>query len=160
MSETQVESSPFPPSPVIPATLEGDARLQFQCRKGIACWNACCSNIDISLTPVDIVRLKQRFELSSSEFLSKYTVPYEMAELTLQALDRVEQLGRLERGLDPHARVQKARLLEHLPHRVGVVGGGRGEHRHAGARQGIDGGLQVDAPIAYVRAESEQSRAR
>jgi Fe-S-cluster containining protein len=78
MSETQVESSPFPPSPVIPATLEGDARLQFQCRKGIACWNACCSNIDISLTPVDIVRLKQRFELSSSEFLSKYTVPYEM----------------------------------------------------------------------------------
>jgi Fe-S-cluster containining protein len=78
MSETQVESSPFPPSPVTPATLEGDARLQFQCRKGIACWNACCSNIDISLTPVDIVRLKQRFELSSSEFLSKYTVPYEM----------------------------------------------------------------------------------
>ena len=62
----------------MPATLEGGAKLKFQCRKGIACWNACCSNIDIALTPVDIVRLKQRLDLSSSEFLSTYTVPYEM----------------------------------------------------------------------------------
>jgi len=75
MSESE---SPFPTSPVMPATLEGGARLKFQCRKGIACWNACCSNIDISLTPYDILRLKQRFELSSSEFLAQYTVPYEM----------------------------------------------------------------------------------
>jgi Fe-S-cluster containining protein len=63
---------------VTPTTLEGTAALQFQCRKGIACWNACCSNIDISLTPYDIVRLKQHLELSSSEFLNRYTVPYEM----------------------------------------------------------------------------------
>jgi uncharacterized protein len=78
MSESMPESSPFPTSPVLPTTLEGSARLQFQCRKGIACWNACCSNIDISLTPYDILRLKQRFELSSSQFLAQYTVPYEM----------------------------------------------------------------------------------
>jgi len=65
-------------SPVLPAALEGSARLQFQCRKGIACWNACCSNIDISLTPFDIIRLKQRLDLSSTEFLHRYTVPYEM----------------------------------------------------------------------------------
>ena len=70
--------SPFPTSPVMPTALEGGARLQFQCRKGIACWNACCSNIDITLTPVDIVRLKERLALSSSEFLARYTVPYEM----------------------------------------------------------------------------------
>ncbi len=73
-----IESSPFPQSPVTPATLEGGAQLRFQCRKGIACWNACCSNIDISLTPVDIVRLKQRLDLTSSEFLAGYTVPYEL----------------------------------------------------------------------------------
>ncbi|GMV47551.1 MAG: hypothetical protein AMXMBFR66_29490 [Pseudomonadota bacterium] len=72
------ESTPFPPSPVVPATLEGQAPLQFRCRKGIACWNACCSNIDIALTPVDIVRLKQRLGLASWEFLQQYTVPYEM----------------------------------------------------------------------------------
>jgi Fe-S-cluster containining protein len=72
------ESLPFPESPVVPAALPGDARLQFRCRKGIACWNACCSNIDIALTPVDIVRLKQRLELASHQFLADYTVPYEM----------------------------------------------------------------------------------
>lgn len=78
MDESPASTSPFAPSPVLPTTLEGGAKLQFQCRKGIACWNACCSNIDISLTPYDIVRLKHRFEMSSSEFLKKYTLPYEM----------------------------------------------------------------------------------
>jgi len=69
---------PFPQSPVIPNMVDGDHVIQFSCHKGIACWNACCSNIDISLTPYDILRLKQRLELSSAEFLTKYTVPYEM----------------------------------------------------------------------------------
>lgn len=78
MSDLPSDPAPFPQSPVVPATLEGDAPLQFRCRKGIACWNACCSNIDIALTPVDIVRLKQRLGLASHEFLKDYTVPYEM----------------------------------------------------------------------------------
>lgn len=65
-------------SPVLPAAHDGSARLQFECRRGIACWNACCSNIDISLTPYDVIRLKQRLGLSSSEFLQRFTVPYEM----------------------------------------------------------------------------------
>ncbi|MFO1218337.1 MAG: YkgJ family cysteine cluster protein [Burkholderiaceae bacterium] len=72
------DTPPFVASPVTPQTLEGSAPLQFQCRKGIACWNACCSNIDIALTPVDIVRLKARLELASSQFLAQYTLPYEM----------------------------------------------------------------------------------
>ncbi len=62
----------------MPEMFDGSKTIQFQCRKGIGCWNACCSNIDISLTPYDILRLKQRFALNSSEFLEKYTVPYEM----------------------------------------------------------------------------------
>jgi len=64
-------------SPVVPEMCDGSKEIQFQCRKGISCWNACCSNIDISLTPYDVVRLKQRMDLSSGEFLHKYTVPYE-----------------------------------------------------------------------------------
>jgi hypothetical protein len=57
---------------------DGAKVIRFQCRKGIKCWNACCSNIDISLTPYDILRLKQRLNLSSGEFLQQYTVPYEL----------------------------------------------------------------------------------
>ncbi|HTT12378.1 MAG TPA: hypothetical protein VMG60_15940 [Burkholderiaceae bacterium] len=65
-------------SPVAPAAREGSARLQFQCRNGIACWNGCCGNIDISLTPFDMVGLTQRLDLASTEFLHRYTVPYAM----------------------------------------------------------------------------------
>ena len=57
---------------------DGNKTIQFQCHKGIACWNACCSNIDISLTPYDILRLKQHLGISSSDFLLQYTLPYEM----------------------------------------------------------------------------------
>ena len=78
MSDPHADSAPFPQSPVVPATLEGSAPLTFRCRKGIACWNACCSNIDIALTPVDIVRLKQHLGLASWDFLKDYTVPYEL----------------------------------------------------------------------------------
>jgi Fe-S-cluster containining protein len=77
---TMNSEKPFPDSPVMPEMLDGGKTIQFQCRKGISCWNACCSNIDISLTPYDILRLKQRFEISSSEFLDRYTFPYEMAK--------------------------------------------------------------------------------
>jgi Fe-S-cluster containining protein len=69
---------PFPKSPVVPEMCDGSKVIRFQCRKGIACWNACCSNIDISLTPYDILRLKQRLNVSSGEFLQQYTVPYEL----------------------------------------------------------------------------------
>jgi hypothetical protein len=62
----------------MPEMLEGDKVIQFQCRKGIDCWNACCSNIDISLTPVDILRLSRRLGISTTEFLMQYTFPYEL----------------------------------------------------------------------------------
>jgi uncharacterized protein len=78
MTTPDPQDLPFPESPVLPAMLEGSATIQFRCHRGIACWNACCSNIDISLTPYDILRLKRRLGLTSTEFLERYTLPYEM----------------------------------------------------------------------------------
>jgi Fe-S-cluster containining protein len=78
MSPSNPQDRPFPESPVLPQTFGEDKSIRFRCHRGIACWNACCSNIDISLTPYDILRLKQRLEISSTEFLERYTVPYEM----------------------------------------------------------------------------------
>jgi len=69
---------PFPNSPVVPTMMADTHVIQFSCHKGIGCWNACCSNIDISLTPYDVLRLKTRLGISSTEFLKEYTVPYEM----------------------------------------------------------------------------------
>ena len=70
--------SPPAVSPVIPNMVDASHAIEFSCHKGISCWNACCANIDISLTPYDVLRLKKRLGISSTEFLKDYTVPYEM----------------------------------------------------------------------------------
>ena len=78
MPSPTAPASPFPESPVLPQTFGEDKTIRFRCHRGVACWNACCSNIDISLTPYDILRLKRRLGMTSTEFLERYTVPYEM----------------------------------------------------------------------------------
>lgn len=58
---------------VVPTKLTLNTKFKFRCYKGIKCFTKCCSDIDILLTPYDILRLKSRLGLSSGEFLSKYT---------------------------------------------------------------------------------------
>ncbi len=65
-------------SPTLPKVLGPDSKLKFSCYKGISCFNACCKRSDITLVPYDVLRLKQRFGMTSEEFLDKYTVPYPM----------------------------------------------------------------------------------
>ncbi len=50
-----------------------ESKFRFRCHKGISCFTKCCSNIDVMLTPYDIVALKKRLGISSEEFLEKYT---------------------------------------------------------------------------------------
>ena len=78
MADFDIKDSPFASSPVVPELFEGDKEFTFRCHKDIKCFNACCANIDISLTPYDIIRLKNRLNMTSDEFLLKYTYPYEM----------------------------------------------------------------------------------
>ena len=66
----------------------------------------------------------------------------------------------LEGGLDPHARVEELPLVEHLPHRLGLVDRGGGEDLDAVPRQRVDGGLEVGAAVADVGAEAEVPCAR
>lgn len=74
------DEKPKPPfdSPLVPTLLGPDDTVQFSCHKGISCFNACCRQADITLTPYDILRLKRRLGLSSTEFLARYTAPFEM----------------------------------------------------------------------------------
>lgn len=50
-----------------------DSTLKFSCRKGISCFNTCCGEIDIFLTPYDIIRMKNRLGKTSLDFLSEHT---------------------------------------------------------------------------------------
>ena len=65
-------------SAVQPVELGLDDTIQFHCHKGISCFNACCRSIEIQLTPYDILRLKRRFDLTSSDFVARFTVPFEL----------------------------------------------------------------------------------
>lgn len=54
-------------------SLNLNSKFKFRCYPGIKCFTKCCSNIDIMLTPYDVLRLKNRLDISSAEFLDKYT---------------------------------------------------------------------------------------
>jgi len=45
----------------------------FACHKDIACFTRCCADLRLVLTPYDTIRLKNRLQLSSQDFLDRYT---------------------------------------------------------------------------------------
>lgn len=55
-------------------TLEG--RFQFDCHPGLECFGHCCRNINIYLTPYDVIRMKKNLGLSSEEFHREHTLRY------------------------------------------------------------------------------------
>ncbi len=58
---------------VEPVRLNLKSKFKFMCHKGIGCFTRCCGSTDILLTPYDVVRIKNRLGISSSEFLKQYT---------------------------------------------------------------------------------------
>ena len=62
-----IEESPIPDSPVVPNQLDGDTVIQFRCHKDIDCFNACCRNIDIMMTPVSASFTAKTFVYKDSE---------------------------------------------------------------------------------------------
>lgn len=62
-------------------TLGLDDIFPFDCRKDLDCFNRCCRDINLFLTPYDIMRLKKNLSLSSREFLDRYTTTIYMEEI-------------------------------------------------------------------------------
>jgi Fe-S-cluster containining protein len=54
--------------------LSSKSSFAFACHPAVPCFNDCCRDVTIPLTPYDIVRLKNRLGLSSNEFLAEYTM--------------------------------------------------------------------------------------
>lgn len=49
----------------------GDA-FSFHCHPDIACFNRCCRNLNLFLYPYDLIRLKNRLQISTDEFIDRY----------------------------------------------------------------------------------------
>ncbi|MCI5208816.1 MAG: YkgJ family cysteine cluster protein, partial [Candidatus Electrothrix sp. ATG2] len=63
------------PSNIMPEKLTLDSPLQFECHPGVSCFTACCHNIQIVLTPYDILILRKRLNMPAHEFIVQYTTP-------------------------------------------------------------------------------------
>jgi Fe-S-cluster containining protein len=52
----------------------GDS-FDFSCGRHLECFNKCCRDINLFLTPYDILRIRRRLKISSQEFLRTYALP-------------------------------------------------------------------------------------
>lgn len=51
-----------------------DDKFSFSCQPGISCFNHCCVDVNIFLSPYDVLRLRKRLGMNSEEFLDKYAI--------------------------------------------------------------------------------------
>lgn len=59
--------------------LEKNEKFSFRCGPTVRCFNECCRQLDLALTPYDVLRLRKGLRITSGEFLDRYTV-VELAE--------------------------------------------------------------------------------
>lgn len=63
--------------PVMPKNLTriGDNdTFGFDCHNRIRCFTHCCRQLELALTPYDVLRLKKSLDLHSAEFLDRYVI--------------------------------------------------------------------------------------
>jgi Fe-S-cluster containining protein len=60
-------------SPNPEARIGSGDQLRFACGPDLPCFTVCCSNLDLLLTPPDLLRLQRRLGLSSEQFLARHT---------------------------------------------------------------------------------------
>ena len=52
--------------------LTSDEKFQFSCHPGVSCFTDCCRELELALSPYDIVRLKNNLQITSGQFLADY----------------------------------------------------------------------------------------
>ena len=51
-----------------------DDAFAFRCHPGVPCFTHCCRQLELALTPYDVLRLKRRLRLPSSAFLDQFVI--------------------------------------------------------------------------------------
>lgn len=60
-----------------------DSTFRFSCHGGVSCFTHCCADVNIFLTPYDVLRMKKALHIPSADFLERHTVTLLMSEQTL-----------------------------------------------------------------------------
>jgi len=56
------------------APLDANDSFQFRCHPGVPCFTECCRELELTLSPYDVVRLKQALSLNSQQFFDRYGI--------------------------------------------------------------------------------------
>lgn len=51
-----------------------DDTFKFACHPGVSCFNRCCGDVNIFLSPYDVLRMKRRLGMTSGDFLEQYAL--------------------------------------------------------------------------------------
>lgn len=51
-----------------------EQQVTFACHPGVPCFTECCRELDLALTPYDVLRLKRQLQLTSGQFLEQYVI--------------------------------------------------------------------------------------
>lgn len=54
--------------------IQEDEIFKFSCHPGVDCFTDCCRQLELALTPYDVLRLKQETQLDSSSFLERFVI--------------------------------------------------------------------------------------
>lgn len=60
--------------------IEKDTAFHFSCHPKVSCFTDCCRQLELALTPYDVLRLKQETKLESCSFLERYVIQEQEVE--------------------------------------------------------------------------------
>lgn len=99
------------PSNIVPSKLSLDSTIQFRCHPKVACFTACCGNINIILTPFDILRIRKALNLPADEFLLRFTTPIFLEKTDMPGV----KFNMDENGRCPFVTKAGCTIYEHRP---------------------------------------------
>lgn len=108
-------------------------KFQFRCHPGVTCFNECCRNLELALTPYDVLRLKGALGLSSADFLERHALVEEAEDSPWPMV----YLGMEDDGLGrcPFVAPEGCRVYGHRPGACRMYPLGRGVCRNAAGRR-------------------------
>ena len=54
--------------------IDSRKHFHFACHPGVSCFTECCRQLDLALSPYDVLRLKNRLKIHSEKFLEQYVI--------------------------------------------------------------------------------------
>ncbi len=84
--KTKKESTELPDALKDKRHLGKDDSFCFGCHEGLKCFTNCCSDVNIILTPLDVLQLSRKLKITTKEFIDEHTIIPITKELELPVL--------------------------------------------------------------------------